>query len=87
MGAKPPDREPDVTIGARVKAKRLRFEEEPETEVRLRGARTAKHSERDNLPDEVEAGKTYRDVEVRWAAGAWAAEADEGEREADESES
>jgi hypothetical protein len=28
------------------------------------------HTERENLPDEVEPGVTYRDVRVRWRAGA-----------------
>ena len=57
---------PDVEIGARMKAKRLRFEEVPETEVRGATSR----SERRNLPDEVEPGVTYEDVEVRWGAAA-----------------
>jgi hypothetical protein len=28
------------------------------------------HTERENLPDEVEPGVTYRDVHVRWRAAA-----------------
>jgi hypothetical protein len=45
---------------------------------------TDSHSERRNLPDEVEPGVTYRDVEVGWIAQARAKmsedeEEDEGE--------
>ena len=55
---------PDIEIGAAVKAKKLRFRHVPNTDVRWSegGAR----SERKNLPDQVEPGVTYRDVEVRW---------------------
>jgi hypothetical protein len=70
----------DVEIGASVKAKRMRFRSEPETNVELRGeARTpegrsdvkaSSGSERKNLPEEVEPGVTYRDVRVRWQASA-----------------
>jgi hypothetical protein len=68
----------DVEIGASVKAKRLRFREKPKTQVELHGElhepeghgelETASGSERQNLPDEVEPGVTYRDVRVRWRA-------------------
>jgi hypothetical protein len=71
---------PDVAIGARVKAKRLRFRKEPRTEVELHGGartpegrtdlKTASGSERENLPEEVEPGVTYRDVRVSWQASA-----------------
>lgn len=70
----------DVEIGASVKAKRLRFREKPETKVELHGElrepegrgelQTTSGSERQNLPDEVEPGVTYRDVRVRWRAAA-----------------
>jgi hypothetical protein len=70
----------DVEIGASVKAKRLRFREKPRTQVELHGEldepedhgelKTAFGSERQNLPDEVEPGVTYRDVRVRWRAAA-----------------
>lgn len=72
--------EPDVEIGASVKAKRLRFEKKPETDVKLHGevverdrrqdVETTSGSERENLPEEVEPGVTYRDVRVRWHAAA-----------------
>jgi hypothetical protein len=59
------DLPPDIEIGARVKAKTLRFKSVPETEVRTSdGSRP--RSLRKNLPDEVEPGVTYRDVEVTW---------------------
>jgi hypothetical protein len=60
---------PDIELGAAVKAKKLRFKRVPETDVRWTdGARST--SERRNLPEEVEPGVTYRDVEVRWHAQA-----------------
>jgi hypothetical protein len=78
--------EPDVEIGAAVRAKKLRFKRRPETEVEVHGdsqiddrladeleradVETASGSERRNLPDEVEPGVTYRDVRVRWRAAA-----------------
>jgi hypothetical protein len=63
---------PDIEIGAAVRAKGLRFESAPETEVMLHGDwRSHTESERGNLPDEVEPGVEYRDVEVRWGAAAY----------------
>jgi hypothetical protein len=69
--APPPPAE--IEVGATVKAKKLRFERVPETEVRFPDSdeeRSGSHTERENLPDEVEPGVTYRDVKVRWKAGA-----------------
>jgi hypothetical protein len=66
-------REPDVEMTARVKAKEVRFECVPEVELRAYSnvPATAEHSsERDNLPDSVEAGVTCRDIEVRWRLAA-----------------
>jgi len=75
-----PDRieDADIEIGASVKARRLRFREKPETHVELHGEvhepeesgklQTTSGSERENLPEEVEPGATYRDVRVRWRA-------------------
>ena len=78
-----PDRidEPDVEIGARVRARELQFRDKPQTHVELHGeitergrrrqdVETASGSERVNLPEEVEPGVTYRDVDVRWRATA-----------------
>ena len=93
--------EPDVEIGAAASAKRLRFKRKPRVEVDTHAeskidpelARTmdriegegGSHTERENLPDEVEPGVTYRDVHVRWRA---AAEIKDGEarREPDSGE-
>jgi hypothetical protein len=75
-----PSDEPDVEIGAVVKAKKLRFHKGPKTkvefekesEVRLEGLtpeiESASGSKRENLPDKVEPNKTYKDVYVRWGA-------------------
>jgi hypothetical protein len=70
-----PDRsEPpaDIEVGAVVRAKKLRFSKKPETELTFPGSAptSGSHTERKNLPDEVEPGVTYRDVEVRWKARA-----------------
>ena len=74
------ERRPDVEIGAWAKAKRLRFKSKPETDVEFHGAdeheegsesvETESGSVRENLPDEVEPGKTYRDVKIGWRAAA-----------------
>lgn len=59
---------PDIEFTADVKAKWLRFEEVPETEVRFTGhpgRESASGTDRENLPDEVEPGVTYRDPKVR----------------------
>jgi hypothetical protein len=63
----------DVEIGATAQARRLRFRRKPETEVEFRGSpgvESDSHTERENLPEEIEPGKTYRDVRVGWIAGA-----------------
>jgi hypothetical protein len=62
-------RRPDVEIGASVRAKKLRFKNRPQTETAVEGADRSL-SERENLPDEVEPGVTYRDVRVRWRLAA-----------------
>jgi hypothetical protein len=67
------DREPDVEISAVVRAKELRFECQPEVEVGASGdsPRFAESiTERENLPDELEPGTTYRDFLVRWRLAA-----------------
>ena len=63
----------EIEAGATVKAKKLRFARVPETEIRFPGSdedRSGSHTERENLPDEVEPGVTYRDVKVQWEARA-----------------
>ena len=78
--------EPDVEIGAAASAKRLRFKRKPKVEVNTHAYRELdpqvaremekiegegySNTERENLPDEVEPGVTYRDVRVRWRAAA-----------------
>jgi hypothetical protein len=74
--------EPDIQIGAAARAKRLRFNKAPKTDVefekegdiRLEDARleieTSSGSQRENLPEEVEPGVTYRDVQIGWGASA-----------------
>jgi hypothetical protein len=86
------DNGPDVEIGASFRAKKLRFNQRPKTEVefdrrsevRLEGAtpeiETASGSKRENLPDEVEPNKTYRDVHVRWGAAARLRDPDRDDR-------
>ena len=81
MSRQPGD-EPDIEIGAAVRAKKLRFKKKPKTEVEFEKQGEANledialeidtdsGSRRRNLPDEVEPGVTYRDVEVRWGAAA-----------------
>jgi len=78
--------EPDVEIGAAASAKRLRFKRKPRVEVNTHAYREVdpelaremekiegegySNTERENLPEEVEPGVTYRDVRVRWRAAA-----------------
>ena len=51
---------PDIELTADVKARELRFEEVPETEVH-----PPAQTERENLPEEVEPRVTYRNSRVR----------------------
>jgi hypothetical protein len=66
------DDEPaDVEVFTGVRTQSLRFGAIPDTEVRFHGEpgeRSSSRTERKNLPEKVEPGKTYRDVEVRWTA-------------------
>lgn len=65
--------QPDIEIGAVVKAKRLRFKKKPEADVEVHGdpgVEGGSGSARENLPDTVEPGVTYRDVRVTWRAAA-----------------
>ena len=67
------DREPDVEIAASVRADEVRFECKPEVRVGAYAnapATAESVSERENLPDEVEPGVTYRNVSVRWRLAA-----------------
>jgi hypothetical protein len=61
----------DIEIGATVRADRLRFRNKPEVEVEYEPEEDSdSHAERENLPDEVEPGRTYRDVRIAWRGGA-----------------
>jgi hypothetical protein len=65
------EREPDLEIAASARADEVCFECKPEVRVRACAnvpATAESVSERDNLPDAVEPGVTYRDVSVRWRA-------------------
>jgi hypothetical protein len=67
------DRKPDVEISASVRAKELRFERKPEVEIDIFGEPAVSGgsvTERENLPDELEPSKTYRDFSVRWRLAA-----------------
>ena len=80
-------REPDVEMKFSVRAKELRFEGKPEVDVVAFAdapATAESESERDNLPDEVEPGVTYRDIAVRWRAAAHLGEPDWEEALSDE---
>jgi hypothetical protein len=60
---------PDIDFTANVKARELYFEEVPETEVRFRGdpeRDSVSSTERENLPEEVQRGVTYRNASVRF---------------------
>jgi hypothetical protein len=62
---------PDIDVSTGVRAKKLRFGAVPRTRVWFEGEpgeESSTEAERENLPDEVEPGVTYRDVTVRWSA-------------------
>jgi hypothetical protein len=67
------DEVPDVEISTSARARAVRFGIVPETRVWFDGepgVRGSSVSERENLPDEIEPGVTYRDIRVRWHARA-----------------
>jgi hypothetical protein len=67
------DEIPDVDVSISVRARELRFGIVPETKVSFEGepaVRSSSRTERENLPDEVEPGVTYRDIGMRWQARA-----------------
>ena len=67
------DREADVEIAAAARAEEVRFDCRPEVRVGAHAnapATAESVSERENLPDEVEPGVTYRDVSIRWRLAA-----------------
>jgi hypothetical protein len=97
---RPPSGESDIEIGAALRARKLRFRTKPKTNVEFEGRTRVRSddriedveiesesgSERHNLPEEVEPGVTYRNVEVGWAARARAVMPEQLEGE-DEEES
>lgn len=67
------EREPDVELKIALRAQEVRFECKPEVVVEAYAdspATAESQSERENLPDELEPGVTYRDIAVRWRAAA-----------------
>ena len=81
-------RRPDLEFFTSVKAKEVEFGKVPEkrkvTYYGEPGHETEVHVERENIPEEPEAGVVYRDVKVDWAVEQWivhAAEAEDFEAE------
>jgi hypothetical protein len=71
--------EPDVEITAAIRADELRFECKPVVRVVAYAdapAAASSVSERENLPDALEPGVTYRDFAIRWRAAARLVEPD-----------
>jgi hypothetical protein len=69
-----PARAPDVRIVASATIAELRFRTEPQTQVRATGcpgAESVVTTLRQNLPDPVQPGATYRDVRVGVEIRAW----------------
>lgn len=63
-------RRPDLDFFTSVKAKELTFGRVPEKKVRYYGEpdhETEVEVERENIPEEPEAGVTYRDIKVDWS--------------------
>ena len=60
----------DIEIGAAASAKRLRFKSKPQVDVEFEtgpDGESDSQTERENLPEEVQPGVTYRDVRVALA--------------------
>jgi hypothetical protein len=75
------EREPDVEIAAAVRADEMRFECKPHLHVAAYADSPAcaeSVSERENLPDELEPGVTYRNFAVRWRLAARLNDPDSG---------
>jgi hypothetical protein len=65
--------EPDLEMAASVRAKEVRFECVPQVRVVAYAdvpTSAEQASERENLPDKLEPGVTYRDFAVRWRVAA-----------------
>jgi hypothetical protein len=84
-------RRPDLEFFTSVKAKEVEFEKVPErrkvTYYGEPGHETDAEVERENIPEEPEAGVTYRDVKVDWSVAQWIVhptDAEDDEAEAEE---
>ncbi len=69
-----PERPPDVLLVANATVAQLRFETEPRVQVRTTtcpGLESVVTTQRQNLPDPVQPGVTYRDVRVGVEIRAW----------------
>jgi hypothetical protein len=68
-------RRPDLDFFTSVKAKEVKFGQVPEkrkvTYYGEPGHETDAKVERENIPEDPEAGVTYRDVEVDWSVAQW----------------
>ena len=61
---------PDLDIFTSVRAKEVKFDRVPEKKVRYYGDpdhETEVEVERENIPEDPEAGVTYKDVKVSWS--------------------
>jgi hypothetical protein len=59
---------PDIEFTANVRAREMRFDEVPETEVSFRGQperASVSDTERENLPEKVRRGVAYRNFSLR----------------------
>ena len=59
---------PDIELTANVKARELHFDEVPKTEVGFRGSperASVSRTERENLPEKVRRGVTYRNFRIQ----------------------
>lgn len=73
------EREPDVEMQLLVRASEVRLECEPKVEIEVHADSPATaecDSSRENLPDQLTPGVTYRDIAVRWWAAARLGEPD-----------
>jgi hypothetical protein len=80
-------KKPDVDVTTSVRAKELRFGIVPEVKVRFDGEpaqESATWSDRGSLPDQVEPGVAYRDVDVGWSAAARVVHPTDAEEEGEE---
>lgn len=60
-------RSPDISFSATVRARRMRWAQDPHTRVTFTGSpgfESVSESDRIGLPDRVRAGETYRNVRV-----------------------